>query len=73
MPHADELAAYLELPQIEYKTEWDALEWWEKNAPKFPNLSVMARQYLGCPASSATVVSGGRGFHYPTSSTVFLI
>jgi hypothetical protein len=55
VPHADELAAYLELPQIEYKTEWDALEWWEKNAPKFPNLSVMARQYLGCPASSATV------------------
>jgi len=29
--------------------------WWEKNAKKFPNLSVMARQYLGCPATSATV------------------
>ena len=27
----------------------------EKNAKKFPNLSVMARQYLGCPATSATV------------------
>ena len=54
-PHDDELAAYLALPQIEYTTEWDALEWWEKNAKKFPNLSVMARQYLSCPASSATV------------------
>ena len=54
-PHADELAAYLALPQIEYKTEWDALDWWKENTKKFPNLSVMARQYLGCPASSATV------------------
>ena len=54
-PHADELAAYLALPQIDYKTEWDALDWWKENATKFPNLSVMARQYLGCPASSATV------------------
>ena len=54
-PHTDELAAYLALPQITYQTEWDALEWWEKKAKKFPNLSVMARQYLGCPASSATV------------------
>ena len=33
----------------------DGLEWWEKNAKKFPNLSVMARQYLGCPATSASV------------------
>ena len=54
-PHTNELAAYLALPQIEYQTEWDALTWWEDNAKKFPNLSVMARQYLGCPASSATV------------------
>ena len=51
----DELAAYLAPPQITYQTEWDALEWWEKNAKKFPNLSVVARQYLGCPAISATV------------------
>ena len=51
----DELAAYLALPQINYQTEWDSLEWWEANAKKFPNLSVMARQYLGCPATSATV------------------
>ncbi len=43
------------MPQIQTKTEWDSLKWWENNASKFPNLSVMARQYLGCPASSATV------------------
>jgi len=54
-PHTDELAAYLALPQIAYTTEWDALEWWEKNAKRFPNLSVMARQYLSCPATSASV------------------
>ena len=54
-PHEDELAAYLALPQINYETEWDALDWWKANAKKFPNLSVMARQYLGCPATSATV------------------
>ena len=45
------LSPYLALPQIEYQTEWDALTWWEDNAKKFPNLSVMARQYLGCPAT----------------------
>ena len=31
------------------------MRWWKENATKFPNLSVMARQYLGCPATSATV------------------
>ena len=51
----DELAAYLALPQIKYKTERDATEWWKKHAQEFPNVAVMARQYLGCPATSATV------------------
>ena len=54
-PHEDELAAYFALPQIPLETEWDGLKWWEENAAKFPNLSVMARQNLSCPASSATV------------------
>ena len=35
--------------------DWVPLEWWEQHAKQFPNLSVMARQYLGCPSSSATV------------------
>ena len=32
-----------------------ALEWWAKNSKLFPNLARMARQFLGVPASSATV------------------
>ena len=51
----DELAEYLALPQIKYKTEEDALVWWRENEAKFPNVAVMARQYLGCLASSASV------------------
>lgn len=53
VPYADELTAYLSLSQAECSD--DPLEWWAGKAKKFPNLSVMARQYLGCPASSATV------------------
>ena len=51
----DELAEYLALPQIKYKTEEDALTWWRQHEAEFPNVAVMARQYLGCPASSASV------------------
>ena len=29
--------------------------WWLEHQQQFPNLAVMARQYLGCPATSATV------------------
>ena len=31
------------------------LAWWLEHQEQFPNLEVMARQYLGCPATSATV------------------
>jgi hypothetical protein len=51
----DELAEYLSLPQIKYQTEEDALQWWRVNESAFPNVAVMARQYLGCPATSASV------------------
>jgi hypothetical protein len=51
----DELETYLALPQIKYTTERDATDWWKEHAKKFPNVTVMARQYLGCPASSAAV------------------
>ena len=30
------------------------LEWWAQNEKEFPALSVMARQYLGVPATSAS-------------------
>ena len=47
--------AYLALPQVKMKTERDVSEWWQEHAKLFPNVAVMARQYmyLGCPASSA--------------------
>ena len=52
----DEFEAYLALPQIKYRTERGATDWWLENTSKnFPKLAVMARQYLGCPASSAAV------------------
>jgi hypothetical protein len=54
-PHDDELKAYLALPQIENKDDWVPLKWWKENEKLFPNLAVMARQYLGCPSTSATV------------------
>ena len=43
------------LPQIKFKGEQDAMIWWLEHQKQFPNLEVMARQYLGCPATSATV------------------
>ena len=32
----------------------DILQWWATNEKTFPHLSVMAQQYLGCPATSAS-------------------
>ena len=43
---------YLELPADPMNT--DPLEWWAANEINFPALSVMARQYLGVPATSAS-------------------
>ena len=31
------------------------LRWWQDHEGEFPNVAVMARQYLGCPATSAAV------------------
>ena len=33
----------------------DILAWWRQEAPEFPHLSKMARQFLAAPASSASV------------------
>ena len=43
---------YLELPAAPMNT--DPLEWWAANEINFPALSVMARQYLGVPGTSAS-------------------
>mmetsp|Transcript_50727 Transcript_50727/g.114025 ORF Transcript_50727/g.114025 Transcript_50727/m.114025 type:complete len:254 (-) Transcript_50727:141-902(-) len=55
----DELTEYLALPQIKFTTKMDPISWWKENEKTFPNVAVMARQYLGlrlgCPASSAAV------------------
>ena len=47
-----EAAKYLDLPEVPMET--DILVWWAANEAEFPNLSVMARQYLGVPATSAS-------------------
>ena len=51
----DELKVYLEMEQLPNLSEWAGLDCWRENHKRFPNLSVMARQYLGCPATSASV------------------
>ena len=54
----DELTAYLEVEQLKVKkTDPESIvgDWWLTNKAKFPNREVMARQYLGVPASSASV------------------
>ena len=59
MSAQDELSAYLALPQVPVKTAdgkfLDTLGWWRANKDSFPRIAHMARQYLGVPASSATV------------------
>jgi hypothetical protein len=47
-----EAQRYLELPAVPMNT--DPLEWWAANEINFPALSVMAWQYLGVPATSAS-------------------
>ena len=46
---------YLELPANPMNT--DPLEWWAANEINFPVLIVMAMQYLGVPATSASADS----------------
>jgi hypothetical protein len=51
IPH--EVATYM-AGAVEPMTT-DVLHWWAKvGRVKFPNLAKLARQYLGCPASSAS-------------------
>ncbi|KAL1515602.1 hypothetical protein AB1Y20_002221 [Prymnesium parvum] len=48
----NEAELYLELPAVPMKTQ--ILKWWPEHEKEFPQLSLMARQYLGCPATSAS-------------------
>ena len=47
-----EAELYLEMPAPPMHE--DVLKWWASNETKFPALSVMARQYLSVPATSAS-------------------
>ena len=47
-----EAARYLKEPVVHMAT--DILVWWAAQEGEYPNLSRMARQYLGCPATSAS-------------------
>lgn len=53
-----EIERYLRLPQIPVLDsngkDQDILDWWRHEAPDFPHLSKMARQFLSAPASSAS-------------------
>lgn len=49
----DELQLYFSLPDASLCT--DPLKWWPMHEKLLPNLSRMARQFLGVPASSASV------------------
>ena len=50
----DDLEKYLALP-VETNMDLDVLEWWKGKDPVMPNIAMMARQFLGRPASSAGV------------------
>ncbi|KAK9088255.1 hypothetical protein Scep_027337 [Stephania cephalantha] len=59
-----ELDKYLEEPVFPRNMDFDVLSWWKVNSPKFPILSMMARDVLGIPMSSTIVPvtseNGGR-------------
>ena len=61
-----ELVDYLSLSQEDLNC--NILEWWASREECFPNLSRMARQYLGIPSSSAAVErlfsAAGRDFSH---------
>ena len=53
-PDDDELSLYMSLPKANYG-DVNSLDWWRRHALTLPNVSLMARQYLASPATSASV------------------
>jgi hypothetical protein len=49
--HVDELEQYLSYSTANLK-KVDPLLWWKENEYRFPTVALMARNYLGCPAST---------------------
>ena len=50
-----ELDQYLEQPPENLSEDYNVLEWWHANAPRFPILGRMARDFFAIPIS--TIVS----------------
>ncbi|XP_026394892.1 zinc finger BED domain-containing protein RICESLEEPER 1-like [Papaver somniferum] len=60
-----ELDKYLEEPVFPRNVDFDILNWWKVNSPKYPVLSMMARDVLGIPMSTEVALdsafnTGGR-------------
>jgi hypothetical protein len=50
----DEVDEFIQEPEIPVEgDDSDPLAWWRKNSKRFPKLSVLARKYLGTPATAA--------------------
>ncbi|GKA51565.1 zinc finger BED domain-containing protein RICESLEEPER 2 [Tanacetum coccineum] len=59
-----ELTRYLSEPRIRFTSDFDILEWWKINAPRFPIVSRMAKDILAIQittvASESAFSTGGR-------------
>ncbi len=51
----DQLDEYLALPQEPNNDWFDVMVWWNNKAAAFPVVYQMARQFLGCPATTGGV------------------
>ena len=55
-PTKSEAELYLEHDhQAKFTCAKDLLLWWKVHESTYPHLAMMARQFLGCPATSASV------------------
>jgi len=55
-PPQSEAQGYLATTfNVDFQSEAALLDFWRMHEKRFPNLARMARQFLGCPASSASV------------------
>ncbi|KAK3270824.1 hypothetical protein CYMTET_20796 [Cymbomonas tetramitiformis] len=51
----DQLDSYLSLPQEANVEEFDVMLWWNAKAKDLPDVYRMARQFIGCPATTGGV------------------
>ncbi|KAK3242100.1 La ribonucleoprotein [Cymbomonas tetramitiformis] len=51
----DQLDTYLSLPQEANEEGFDVMLWWNEKAKDLPDVYRMARQFLGCPATTGGV------------------